>query len=177
MRWVLLGYVIGDSACVLGGRVIWCRNLTLHMRCERHVKPSPSCSRVSQIFHPFSHMAPCPLADGGGGSPSVFPKTQFQVHYVYFLRRVNWNTNILVIFFSIFQPWVPKFGQKSVKNCNHLNFCLPSGTPKAELVPLPGRVRAVQIIHHKKWSKWSKMVQNEKIWVLAEKIVPPPPRP
>ena len=53
-----------------------------------NVKSSPSCYRVSQIFSPISHMTPCPLADGGG-SPSVFPKTQFQVHYVYFLRRVN----------------------------------------------------------------------------------------
>ena len=43
--------------------------------------------------------------------------------------------------------------KKSVKNCNYLNFCLPSGTPWAGLVPLPGQVRAVQTIHHKKWSK------------------------
>ena len=36
-----------------------------------HVQPSPSCYRVSQIFHPFSHMAPCPLQMGGGGGGHI----------------------------------------------------------------------------------------------------------
>ena len=54
-----------------------------------NVWPSPSCYRVSQIFHPIFAHGPLPPSDGGGGSHSVFPKTQFLVHNVYFLRRGN----------------------------------------------------------------------------------------
>ena len=51
--------------------------------------PAQAAYRVSQIF--LTHFRTWPPAPfrWGGGSHSVFPKTQLLVHYVYFLRRVN----------------------------------------------------------------------------------------
>ena len=58
--------------------------------------------------------------------------------------------------------------KKSVKNCSYLNFWSAKWHSLDWTVPLPGQVRAVQTIQHKKW------YQN-KNWVLVEKIGPPPP--
>ena len=52
-----------------------------------NVKPSPSCYRVSQIFHPFSHMAPCPLQMGGGATFSFPKNTIFGPLCVFFEKR------------------------------------------------------------------------------------------
>ena len=44
---------------------------------------------VSNFSPHFRTWPPAPFRWGGGGSHSVFPKTQFLVHNVYFLRRGN----------------------------------------------------------------------------------------
>ena len=66
-----------------------------------NVKPSPSCYRVSQIFHPFSHMAPCPLQMGGGVTFS-FPKNTTFGPLCVFFEKSQLKYKHFSHFFSIF---------------------------------------------------------------------------
>ena len=54
---------------------------------DNSVQPSPSWYRVSQIFHPFSHMAPCPY--GGGGVTFSFPKNTISGPLCVFFEKMQ----------------------------------------------------------------------------------------
>lgn len=135
--------------------------------------PAQADTGCLKFFTHFRTWPPAPM--GGGGHIQFSQKHNFRSIMCIFWEDATEIQTFLANFSQFFSLEHPNLVKKPVKNCNYLNFGLPCVAPRAGLVPLPGKVRAVQTIHHKNWSK---MVQNGpkwKFWILAEKVEPPPP--